>query len=222
MITRFVPLLTCTAALALVAGCTSSGGPGTVVTVTKHVTAPVPHPSTSAKSTSAGAPPPPRNLTKLPGTCDNLLPDGTVFQAIGVNSLAGVDAFVVGQPEADIGRVGYLNCRYGVTGSGASAVPKIEIGISLYKTAGDAASRVSSTVADYTGHAATATRTTVDGRPATLLTGGAGAGYDEPLLVAASGQRTVAVSIASSVASGAKASQDATALAALALKNTGG
>ena len=56
--------------------------------------------------------------------------------------------------------------------------------------------------------------------PGKMLTGGVGVGYDVPLLVVASGQRTVAVSVARTVAAGAKAVSDATAVAALALKRT--
>lgn len=143
-------------------------------------------------------------------------------EAIGGASLAGTTAFVVGQPEPDIGRVAYLNCRYGVTGTGTAATPKIEIGISLYDSAAHATARITATVDDYTAHGATATDTTVDSLTATMLTGGVGAGYDVPLLVVASGQRTVAVSVASSVATGDKAVSDATALANLALHRTGG
>jgi hypothetical protein len=160
--------------------------------------------------------------TKLPGTCDDLLADYDVDQALGVTQLAGADQFVVGQPERDIHRIGYLNCRYGVTGAGAAATPKVEIGISLYETAKDAAARINATSQDYTAHGATSSDVPVGTHTGTLLTGGTGAGYAVPLLVAASGQRTVAVSIDPSVASGAQLKKAAVALAALALQRTGG
>lgn len=159
-------------------------------------------------------------MTKLNGTCDTLLPDSSVTAAIGGKQLAGNDAFIVGQAEKDIGRISYLNCRYGVTGSGAAAKPKVEIGVSLYMTAAQAATRISATTDDYTAHGAKPTHVTVAGQPASVLIGGVGAGYAAPLLVVAAGQRTVAVSIDASVATGAAASKDATALATLAVKQT--
>jgi hypothetical protein len=159
-------------------------------------------------------------MTKLRGTCDTLLPDFSVFDAIGVATLPGSDAYVVGEPERSIHRLAYLNCRYGVTGSGSAAKPAVEIGISLYANAADAASRVTATAEDYDAHGASSSDVTVNRLPGKMLTGGVGDGYDVPLLVVASGQRTVAVSVARSVAAGAKAVSDATAVAGLALKRT--
>lgn len=161
-------------------------------------------------------------MTKLSGTCDTLLPDSSINAVIGGPPLAGIDSFVVGRPEPTIGRLAYLNCRYGVTGTGANAKAKVEIGISLYSSADKASSRVAATVDDYTAHGASGQQSTVDGQSATMLTGGVGAGYEDPLLVVASGQRTVAVNVAASVASGQKATDDAASLATLALKGTGG
>lgn len=159
-------------------------------------------------------------MTDFKGTCDTLLPDSPVYDALGVDSLPGKDAFVVGKPESSINRLAYLNCRYGVTGTGGAAPPGVEIGISLYATADAAASRITATVDDYTAHGASSTDATVEQLPATMLTGGVGDDYALPTLVVASGQRTVAVSVAGSVAKGAKAVHDATALAALALRRT--
>jgi hypothetical protein len=208
-------------ALALVAGC-SSGKPAKVVTVTKTPPPTTTTPTTSAAATSPSATPTPTatRQTKISGTCDTLLPDSAVFAAIGVPSLTGSDAFVVGKPEPSISRIAYLNCRYGVTGKGATATPAIEIGISLYATEAKASDRVSATVDDYTAHGAAASDVTVGGTAATMLTGGIGDDYAVPLLVVASGQRTVAVSVARAVATGDKAVKDATALAALALART--
>jgi hypothetical protein len=221
-----IRFLASAAVLGVVAAC-SSGKPQRVVTVTVP-----PSPRTSAStgasttgtgtSTASPSTTPGRRLTKLSGTCDTLLPDTSVSAVIGGPPLAGVDAFIVGRPEPSIGRIAYLNCRYGVTGAGATAKAKIEIGISLYSSADKAASRVAATVDDYTAHAASGQPTTVDGQSATMLTGGVGAGYEDPLLVVASGQRTVAVNVAPSVASGQKATDDAASLATLALKGTGG
>ena len=215
--------LTC---LGVLAACTSSK-PTRVVTVTRTPSRPAPVVTSSASSSvapstsSTPAPTAAPTLTKLSGTCDTLLPDSEVEQAIGGPLPSGTDAFVVGTPDPTIHRVAYLNCRYGVTGKGAAATPAIEVGISLYGTAAQAAARISATVADYDAHGATATDTTVNGQQATLLAGGAGAGYDVPLLVVAYGQRTVAVSVGSQVATGTKATDDATALAKLALERSG-
>jgi hypothetical protein len=213
------------AALGLAAAC-SSGKPQRVVTVT---VAPTHHSSsTVSASTSPSATGRPSatgsatRVTKLSGTCDTLLPDYSISQAVRGSQLAGTDAFVIGTPDPRIGRLGYLNCRYGVTGTGAAAKTKIEVGISLYSTAEKAAARVASTSADYQAHGASGQPTTVDGQKATVLSGGVGAGYDQPLLVVASGQRTVAVNVAPSVAIGPQATQDAVAIATLALKRTGG
>jgi hypothetical protein len=153
----------------------------------------------------------------LPGTCDDLLPAAAVDNALG-RSLGGRTAFVVGLPEKDIGRIGYLNCRYGLASTQANAVAKAEIGISLYQSAALAAARIPATVGDYSGHGARSASTTVDGQQATVLTGGTGAGYTEPTLVVADGQRTVAVSVHESA--GARARKDLSALAALALQKT--
>src|SRR5437763_8673123 len=85
------------------AACTSK--PTTIVTVTVA-------PSTSASSStaasnsasssaSASSSPSPTSsgITALNGTCDTLLPDFDVFQAVGIKPPPGKDAFVVGRPE---------------------------------------------------------------------------------------------------------------------------
>lgn len=192
------------AALALLAACSTST-PGPVVTVTRTPTPTVtvtvsPTTTSAAPSTSdAGHSPANDTQTDLPGTCDTLLDDSSVFDAAGVKSLTGSDAFVVGKPDPVIHRLAYLNCRYGVTGKGASAIPQIEIGVSLYATTADATERIAATVDDYTAHGASVAATLVLGQRASMITGGSGTGYDVPTLVVADGQRTVAVSIAKSV-----------------------
>lgn len=159
-------------------------------------------------------------MTKLPGTCFTQLPDMLVLSALGRRSLPGRHAFVLGLPDPDIGRLVYINCRYGVTG-GANATPKVEITVSLYKTAAQAVSRVHATVNDYRQHGAKPMIVAVDKLPATLLTGGTGGGYQVPLLVTSSGQRTIAVSIDPTVVTGGALAARAAAVAALALHRTG-
>lgn len=216
----------CAASIALLSACgSSSPGGGATVTVTSSGSPAAPASAASPTSGSSSAPSPspsPSNLTKLSGTCDTLLPDSAVTGALGVTQLVGDDSFVVGQPEKDIGRLAYLNCRYGLTGKGAAAVPKVEIGVSLYTSATKASARIGATGDDYAAHGAMSADVTVDGLPGKLFTAGVGTGYEIPLLVVASGQRTVAVSVATSVATGDKVTKASTDLATLALKRTGG
>jgi hypothetical protein len=183
----------------------------------------IPTGAPSTTSTSAAPSPTSTALHQLPGTCDSLLPAAAVDNALG-RSLGGQTAFVVGLPEKNIGRLGYLNCRYGLpsgrTGSSATAVAQAEIGVSLYKDAQSAAARIPATVDAYVAHGATSRTTQIDGQQATILTGGVGVDYTAPTIVVASGQRTVAVSMHEKA--GARATKDLTALANLALTQTGG
>lgn len=203
---------------------TQAAAPHTTVTITQ----PAPntgttHTSGTHTSTSATPTPTPAAtlMTKLPGDCASLLPLGAVDTALG-GPVTGQTAFVVGVAEKDIARLGYLNCRYGLPAGAAAAkaTPKVEIGVSLYASADDAAKRIPATVDDYIAHGATQHTTSVGETPATILTGASGAGYTHPTLVAASGQRTIAVTVNQKV--DAAADKALTALAEVALKNTGG
>ncbi len=156
-------------------------------------------------------------MHKLPGGCENLLPTGSVIDALG-RKVGGRTAFVVGVADPTIGRVGYINCRYGVSKRQA-ADPKIEIGVSLYKTPKKAAARLQPTIDDYTQHAAKAAKATVAGYPATVLTGGVGTGYG-PTVVLALGQRTIAVSLRPNAFAATTVDHDLMALAALAAHRT--
>ena len=210
------------AGCALLAAC-SSNSPSQVVTVTRtHTpTATVPATSTTTAAATSGSSthsPSATQMTDLPGTCDTLLDDSSVFSAAGIKSLPGEDQFVVGKPEPDIHRLAYLNCRYGV--SGQAGAPAIEIGVSLYATAADAAQRITATVDDYTAHGASTSTTQVLGQQASVLTDGIGSGYDVPTLVVADGQRTVAVSIETSVIPATRFTDPAAAVAKLALQRT--
>ena len=207
------------AGCALLAACSSSS-PSEVVTVTTTHTPSAPTSSTSAAPTTSADSthsPSETRMTDLPGPCDTLLDDASVLSAAGVDTLPGKDAFVVGKPEPDIHRLAYINCRYGV---GKDGTPGIELGVSLYATSADAAQRVTATVDDYTAHGASTSTTEVLGQQATVLSGGIGAGYDVPTLVVADGQRTVAVSIDTSVTPQAQFTDPAAAVAKLALKRT--
>lgn len=143
--------------------------------------------------------------------------DTTLNRPIG-----GTTAFIVGAAEADIGRLAYLNCRYGLpAGAAAStATPTLEIGISLYDTAAHAAARIPATVDDYANHGASQTDVTVDGVAVAILTMASGEGYTNPTAVAASGQRTIAITLVEP--RGANVTQDLTALAKVTLERSGG
>ena len=196
---------------------TTAGAPRTVtVTPSASTTGSVPvsgTPSSSASSSPSGIPT--AHQTAFPGTCDDLLPLSAVEGALG-RPVNGLTSFVVGVPEADIGRIGYLNCRYGL--ADANAAPLLEIGVSLYQTPAQAAARIPATIADYANHNATSAPVQISGATGTLLTGGAGAGYTDPTLVAAAAQRTVAITLAAKATS--NPAKDLTALATLAITAT--
>jgi hypothetical protein len=219
---RVVGALAIAGAGFVLAGCGPAGSrPAHVVTVTVAAPSPSSSPSSSAPPTDRPAPTVDSTehtvLRRLPGTCDSLLPLGTVIDALGRN-IGGATAFVVGQPDPAEGKIGYLNCRYGI--GKADSVAAVEIGVNLYRTAARAAARIAPTVDDFTAHGATAARTTVAGEPATVLTGGSGAGYG-PTLVTAAGQRTVAVTVRAGTVPRGEVSQQLVVLAALAERRTG-
>lgn len=204
-----------------VAGCATqpASRPATTVTVTRQPPAashsgapPPPVPATGTGASSSV----PATLTTLPGTCEDMLPLPVIDNALN-REVPGRTAFVVGVAEADIHRLGYVNCRYGLTS--AQSAPAIEIGISLYRTAADAAARIPATVDDFLAHGSTDADTTVGGVPAHLLTGGSGAGYG-PTVVLASGQRTLAVTLAAGASHDPRG--DLATLAALALQRSAG
>jgi hypothetical protein len=202
--------------LNLLGACTSSapkkaGAPVTViVTATPSSTTPSPSPSSSTT---------PPLVKKLRATCDTVLSRFDVDDALGVQ-LLGKTAFVVGVAEPGIGRLGYLNCRYGI-GTGVAAAPQVEVGVSLYKSPAQATRRAAGTAADYRDHGATETAVKVSGHDGAIFVGTA-PGYDIPLLVVTSGQRTVAVSVVNRLAPPGKRSAVMTKLAALAIERTGG
>lgn len=210
---------TCAAVFALLAlaACSRETKTGPTTYVTVHPSAS----STSASPSHSAAPSPSATagltaMRKLPGRCEDLLPIGSVMDAIGGKVGAGT-AFVEGTPDAAIGRLGYLNCRYGV--SKRVPAPAIEIGVSLYKTAAKAAARLQPTIADFVQHGAHPSQTTVHGLPATLLQGGTGTGYG-PTVVMSAGQRTIAVSLRAGAFPASAVTKDLTSLATLAADQT--
>lgn len=157
-------------------------------------------------------------MRKLPGDCDSLLPQIDVEDAVGVR-LGSRTSFVVGTPEKNIGRLAYINCRYGADAKGNS--PKVEIGVSLYTSPGQAERRAQGTIEDYREHGAQTSAVAVAGQNGTLLVSSQH-DYNVPLLVLTSGQRTVAVSVEPGVVPAARRDAAMSKVAALALARTAG
>jgi len=168
----------------LVAGCGKSTPKSAPPPSTGTASSSASTPSSSAPATATAAP-------TLGGECADLLSLSIIEQALG-RPVIGQTAFVRGVAEPNIGRLTYLNCRYGlatpVRGKPAPQ-PQLEIGVSLYSSPSRATTRVQGTVADYRSHGASQQDAAVGKDPATILLG-----YGYPTLVVAEGPRTVAVS----------------------------
>jgi hypothetical protein len=183
-----------------VAGCAHRTVPGRTVyqTVTQTpapstsaVVAPsTPPSSTSATPTPTHTAPPPPKFTRLTATCRNAMNLATVEKAIG-SRLRGTTAYSVGRGDPTIGRLMYINCKYGVSRAKGAF---IEISVSLYRSVGAAADRVTGTIQDFTSHGATSSGTKVAGRDATLLLGANMLAYG-PTVVVHAGLRTIAVTL---------------------------
>ncbi len=132
--------------------------------------------------------------------------------------VVGQTAFVVNKPDAKIGMLTRINCRYGlakaVKGKPAPS-PQVEISVSLYSTEQQATDRVSGTVSEWRDHGASQTDAQVDKDAAVLLTG-----YGTPLLVVAHAERTVAVSVAPALLKGQNMATVMGALAGQAISNS--
>ena len=223
-------LLIALAASGALVGCkgkTSVAGT-TIVTVTATEPSPTssgataggsgaPSASVTTTGSSGSAGPVPTGMTTLAGRCETRLAAAAVADALG-RAIPGKTAFVVGVADKTTGRVSNINCRYGIARNPDN--PALEIGVSLYRTAGQADARIPLTITDFQDNSAMATKTTVAGRPATLLLGGQSAGYG-PSLVMAYGQRTIAVTFRAGTVTAADAPRQLTAVAALAIRRTG-
>jgi hypothetical protein len=174
--------------------------------------------ASSPTSSSASATPSSTEPASLGGRCESLLPITTIDDALG-RPVIGKTTDVLGIAEPNIGRLTYLNCRYGIgaTVKGKPApAPGVEIGISLYDSAAQATRRVQGTVADYRTHGATEQSAAVNQLPASILIG-----YGGPTIVVAAGPRTVAVTVDAKLIAGAPNSS-LVALAKAALDATAG
>ena len=176
--------------------------------------------STTAKSTSAtSTTPKPTSSTSLRGDCPAVLPVVTVDRAVG-KPLPGTTSFIVNLPDATIGQVERINCRYGLAARKVTAkpsLPLVEASVSLYDTAAHAAARVAATRETWREHGASPHAVTVAGHPAVVLTG-----YGSPLLVLGVGARTVVVSVSPTLVTAARLDSVLLSLAASALRGAGG
>jgi hypothetical protein len=207
------------AGLMTLAGCTQAApkdsvtGPSSSVTAGSSGSSAAPSHSSVAPP-SASARPSPTGPASLGGRCEDILPVSTVNIALRRTVIGGT-AFVLGVAEPDIGRLTYLNCRYGLSApvKGKPApVPLVEIGLSLYNSPAQAARRAQGTVDDYLAHGASLKATKAAQTPATVLLG-----YGSPTIVAAAGPRTVAVTVSPKLVAAAAASSSLAALAKAAL-----
>ena len=146
-----------------------------------------------------------------------MLSPTTVDMIVG-QPVIGRSSFVIGAPDPTINRISYINCRFGITAAvGQPEDPQVEVGVSAYASVASAAARVTGTVDGCRGSggasASVAVQTGVTG---TVLTG-----CGTTTLVAANGNRTVAVSVLEPLL-GAKRDAVLTGLAAKAFNATGG
>jgi len=181
-----LPVLVVGAALAL-SGCTQSktksAGPSSSAPPSSSSAKPTPSVSTTPRATAAPT---------LGGRCGDLLPLTVIDQALG-RPIIGATSDILGVAEPNIGRLTYLNCKYGlakaVKGKPAPTA-QLEIGMSLYNSAAQASQRVQATIDYYTTHGAHPEDLPVGNDKATLL-----AGYGLPTVVVAEGPRTIAITI---------------------------
>lgn len=199
-------------ALAL-AGCTQASVPGggaSSTVASTPVSGTVPSASRTASATPSAVA---TGEPSLGGRCEDLLPVGTVNIALR-RTVIGRTTFVLGVAEPDIGRLTYLNCRYGIPApvKGKPAPqPQVEVGVSLYHSPAQAARRIQATVEYYRAHGAGDRPAPVGSIQGTMLSG-----YGMPTLVVAAGPRTVAVSVSPKLLSaGSTAGLAALAKAAL-------
>ncbi len=217
------------------AGCTSGKkSAGASVTVTASNTAS--GTGTAAPSTTSGAPSTPtaRKTPAKPAAtlprCETVLPSTAVDKAM-LRHVSG-SASVVNKPDPTIGQLARINCQYGLSAplpasahatrtpaatAPAGAVPQVEVSVSLYATKADAAARITATDSQWRSQGASAHRVIVGTHPATVLTG-----YGRPLLVLASGVRTVAVNVRPGTVTANRVDAALTQIAQSALSGSGG
>lgn len=208
--------LTCAAC----SGGSSKKSPATM-TVTTSVT-PTVSPTAGTSGTPTVSPTKsakPTSSTTLGGDCFSILPVTAVDRAVGAPVL-GKTAFIVNEPDASVGQVERVNCRYGLrpAAAGKKAPPaRVEVSVSLYASNSLAIKRIDATEEEWRQNGATPHAVKVARSGGIVLTG-----FGNPLLVVAAGPRTVAVNIAPDVTKTANQDKVLTALAAAALSGAGG
>jgi hypothetical protein len=173
--------------LVLLAGCTNSS------------TTASPSPSTTGSASGSGSatPTPTPSAAPLPDSCSEILPIVDLDQALG-GPLVGRTQYIRGVPEPKINRLGRVTCRYGLRppSQNKTTPPGLEAGVSVYTDAVSATRRVESTVTAARSEGAAPRQVQVAGMPATVLLG------PRPLIVLASGTRTVAITFGQSLVRG--------------------
>lgn len=211
------------AALLGVLGACSSGEkpPAPKSSSSAKPTLPAPSAASSASPSASPSASSAAGAQSLGGECATILPLSDVERAIG-GRVVGRTAFVVNLPDAKAGMLARINCRYGIGKAvirkkkRVDPAPKIEVSVSLYSTAAQAAGRVTDTVQSWRDSGARQSTITTNGDTATLLLG-----YGQPLLVVAHGQRTVAVSVQAVLLKGKNAASVMSQIAAKAIANSG-
>ena len=185
------------AALAL-AGCQRAQQQDTTASASTSETA---SSSPSAASSSSSATPQPSATTTTPigfnGRCEDLLPLSLVTDALQ-RPVVGRTSSIVGVAEPNIGRLAYLNCKYGIATTLVNKKPVtttgVEIGLSLYSSADRAAKRVQATVDYYLSLGASPHPIGVGQNAGQLMLG-----VGDPLIVVAAGPRTAAISVTAKI-----------------------
>lgn len=157
--------------------------------------------STVATSPSSSATAQPSATSTTPvgfnGRCEDLLPLSLVTDALQ-RPVVGRTSSIVGVAEPNIGRLAYLNCKYGITTTLVKKKPVtatgVEIGLSLYSTAQQAAKRVQATVDYYLSLGASAHPIRVGQNAGQIMLG-----VGDPLIVVAAGPRTAAISVTAKI-----------------------
>lgn len=153
----------------------------------------------AAPSSSASTQPSATSTTPVGfnGRCEDLLPLSLVTDALQ-RPVVGRTSSIVGVAEPNIGRLAYLNCKYGITTATVKKKPVtttgVEIGLSLYSTAQQAAKRVQATVDYYLSLGASAHPIRVGQNAGQIMLG-----VGDTLIVVAAGPRTAAISVTAKI-----------------------
>lgn len=164
----------------------------------------VDEPSTTAPTTSAAP--------VLPTNCAAMIPGNQLDATVGTAISATVN-HVIGEPIPNIGRTGRSTCSYGTPVGG---VYPLEISLSSYGDAAQAAARVTATVTDGEQQGIGSTAVPAGGVDASYIplpTGG--------LVVAAAGIYAVAVTMAPSLVPANQVAAKAAAIAGTVLAGAG-